>query len=263
MGPEAAREGRSSRIVVLTAGGFLGWTVVNGLISQLGPVVVIEEAPERKADIIKRRLRLGGPVATVGQVAFGVWQRMAAKRAETRIAEIRAKYGLDPNPRDGIAVYRVGSHNSEEARALLRKLDPDVVAVYGTRMLSRATLGAIDVPFINYHAGINPKYRGQHPAYWALAAGDKDNAGVTVHLVDAGVDTGGVLYQERVVFEPADTISTYQTLQAVTGVSLFARALEDAICGRLQTVEVDMASRNYLPPTIWRYCWNGLARGVW
>jgi hypothetical protein len=50
-------------------------------------------------------------------------------------------------------------------------------------------------PFINYHAGINPKYRGQDPAYWARVQGDAEHAGITIHLVDEGVDTGAVLFQ--------------------------------------------------------------------
>jgi len=75
------------------------------------------------------------------------------------------------------------------------------VAVYGTRILKPVTLKCASAPFINYHAGINPKYRGQHPGYWPLAQGDEENAGVTVHLVDEGVDMGSVLYQAQVKFE--------------------------------------------------------------
>ena len=254
---------RASRIVILFAGGPLGWSIVNGLAAQLGSITVIEEKPETKGEIIRRRLRIAGPVATAGQIALGVWQRLMARRAERRLVEIRARHGLDPDPSVHIAVHHVASHNSDEARSLLRQLAPAVVAVYGTRLLSRKTLQAIDAPFINYHAGINPKYRGQHPAYWALAAGDREHAGVTVHLVDEGVDTGGVLYQERVEFDPADTISTYQTLQAATGIPLLARAISDALEGKLAPSTVDLPSRNYLPPTIWRYLWNGVTKGVW
>ncbi len=263
MGPMEEHEHSQSRIVVMTAGGPLAWSVVNRLIQLLGPVTVIEETPETKKEIVKRRMRLVGPIETAGQVVFGVWQRLMTKRAERRIAEIRSMHRLNPNPRTDIKVFRVASHNSEEAREILRKLNPKVVGVYGTRLLSRATLDAVHVPFINYHAGINPKYRGQHPAYWALASGDSDNAGVTVHLVDAGVDTGSVIYQARVAFDPADTIATYQTLQVATGAPLFARAIDDVIQGRLKPITVKSKSQNFLPPTIWRYFWNGLTRGVW
>ena len=100
-----------------------------------------------------------------GQVAFGLWHRLAAKRVEKRLGWIRTQHGLDLNLPAGITLRRVASHNSDEMRTLLKQLDPDVVAVYSTRILSRKTLAVVDAPLINYHAGFNPKYRGQHPAY--------------------------------------------------------------------------------------------------
>ena len=155
------------------------------------------------------------------------------------------------------------SVNSPECRALLARLNPAVVGVYGTRILQPATLASVAASFINYHAGINPKYRGQHPGYWALAEGDAENAGVTIHLVDEGVDTGSVLYQTRVTFAPEDTIASYQHLQAAHAIPLFARAIEDAKAGRLVPRAVDLPSRQYFPPTLWGYLATGLSRGVW
>jgi hypothetical protein len=110
--------GRGARIVVLTAGGPLAWSVVNGLSARLGPLTVIEEQPETKGEIIRRRLRLVGPVTTAGQIAFGVWQRLTARRAESRLGKIREVHGLDPQMPKDIPVHRVGSLNSEQARAL-------------------------------------------------------------------------------------------------------------------------------------------------
>jgi methionyl-tRNA formyltransferase len=153
--------------------------------------------------------------------------------------------------------------NSPECHALLRELAPAVVAVYGTRILKRTTLEAVSAPFINYHAGINPKYRGQHPGYWALASGDAENAGITIHLVDEGVDTGAVLYQTRVTFAPEDTIASYQHLQAAHALPLFVRAIQDALAARLSPRHVELPSRQYFPPTIWGYLATGLTRGVW
>ncbi len=137
------------------------------------------------------------------------------------------------------------------------------MGVYGTRLISRKTLAAVDAPFINYHAGINPRYRGQHPAYWARVAGDEAHAGVTVHLVDTGVDTGAVIYQAPVRFAASDTIATYQHVQMVTGMKLLGDAIEDALEDRLVTYQPEAPSRLWFPPTIWQYAWNGAVKGVW
>lgn len=250
-------------IVVLTAGGDLAWIIINGLARALGPVVVIKEARETKAEIMRRRMRLMGVCAVLGQALFGLSQIFVRRRRRARAAEVIREQRLDARPNQNVFVYRVASVNSEQCRALLRDLSPSVVAVYGTRILKAATLSAADAPFINYHAGINPKYRGQHPGYWALANGDSDNAGVTIHMVDTGVDTGAVLYQARVRFQPEDTITTYQYVQAASALPLFARAIADALDGRLTPRLVDLPSRQWFPPTLWQYLVNGFSRGVW
>ncbi len=247
---------------MLTAGGVLANIVVNGLAARLGPLTVIEEKPESKAEVIRRRARKLGWITAIGQVGFGLAQRVLWPNSR-RIAEIRRTHGLDPAPPRQVTVHPVPSVNSTECRALLQSLAPGVIAVYGTRILKSATLAAVPAPFINYHAGINPKYRGQHPGYWALAEGDAENAGVTVHLVDAGVDTGDVLYQARVTFDSEDTIASYQYLQAAHALPLFARAIEDALQGRLAPRPIDLPSRQYFPPTLWGYLATGFTRGVW
>lgn len=253
---------QNHRIVVLTAGGALANIVVNGLVERLGPVTVIEEEPEAKGAIIRRRVRLVGWVATAGQIAFGMAQRLLFPNAQ-RIGEIWKAHRLDAAPPGNVTVHRVQSHNSDACRDLLRTIDPDVVAVYGTRIIRGTTLRSVAAPFINYHAGINPKYRGQHPGYWALAEGDAENAGITIHLVDEGVDTGAVLYQARVTFDPVDTIASYQHVQAAHAIPLFARAIEDALAGRLSPRTVDLPSQQFFPPTLWGYFATGVTRGVW
>lgn len=249
-------------IVLLTAGGPLANIIANGLAARVGAITVIEEAPEPKGQVIRRRARLQGWLTALGQIGFGLAQRLLWPNS-ARIAAIWNAHGLDPSPPHSLTIHRVPSVNSPECQALLREIAPAVVAVYGTRILKRTTLDAVNAPFINYHAGINPKYRGQHPGYWALAEGDAENAGVTIHLVDEGVDTGSVLYQTRVTFAPEDTIASYQHLQAAHAIPLFARAIEDAKAGRLVPRAVDLPSRQYFPPTLWGYLATGLSRGVW
>ncbi len=249
-------------IVLMVAGGPLSEIIVNGLTERLGSVTVIREVPETKVAVIKRRARLLGWPVALGQMAFGLVQRVFVK-GDVQCREIWVRYGLNPVPNQDVVIHEVPSVNSEACQVLLAKINPDVVAVYGTRILKKATLEAARAPFVNYHAGINPKYRGQHPCYWALASGDPDHAGVTIHLVDQGVDTGSILYQTRVAFSDSDSIATYQHLQAAHALPLFAQALNDAMQGRLNPKQVDLPSKHWFPPTLWTYLFNGVTRGVW
>ena len=100
-------------------------------------------------------------------------------------------------PAQGQTIIPVASANSPECVEKIAKIQPGVVLLAGCRMLSRDMLAKIPCPVLNYHAGIAPKYRGMNGGYWALASGDAQNFGTTVHLVDAGVDTGAVLRQAR------------------------------------------------------------------
>jgi len=133
----------------------------------------------------------------LGQLAFGLLRRLVQLRSAQWLGAIWHAHALNPEPpRSGW--QEIGSVNAPVCRQALRQFRPDVVVVYGTRIIRWRTLGALAAPFINCHAGINPKYRGQNGAYWARSRADDAHAGVTVHLVDEGVDTGAVLYQAKV-----------------------------------------------------------------
>jgi hypothetical protein len=253
---------RRGDVVLIVAAGELAERAVKHLSARFPGLVVLQEGPETKWQIIKRRTRLLGPIAAWGQVAAGLAIRLVARINMTRAREIRESDPLASGPR-GVRTLQVGNVNSQRCRRAMQLLKPKVVAVYGTRIISQATLDAVAAPFINYHAGINPKYRGQHPAYWARVAGDDENVGVTVHLVDKGVDTGEVIAQAAVEFSPKDNIATYQYVQLAAGMSLLAQAIRDALDGRLRTRRVNLPSKLWFPPTIWQYVWNGAVKGVW
>jgi methionyl-tRNA formyltransferase len=237
--------------------------LVNALFDHFGSITVLQENPESKLEILRRRARLIGWREAVGQAAFGVLQKLIARRSAARLKAIWSQHGLDPNPDVAVPLLEIGSVNSEACRHALRLLQPEVVVVYGTRIIKRETLQCVDAPFINYHAGVNPKYRGQNGAYWARRSADPAHAGVTVHLVDEGVDTGSVLYQACADFAPDDNISTYQHRQMGVALPLLIWAVEDALARHLLPRRVDLPSRQWFHPTLWGYLRTGITQGVW
>jgi methionyl-tRNA formyltransferase len=137
------------------------------------------------------------------------------------------------------------------------------VLVVGTRIISPTVLSSVGAPFINYHDGITPKYRGIHGGYWANAQGDLAKLGVTVHLVDPGIDTGDVLYQARLEPPAKDNYATFPYLQLVAALPLLQRAAQDAIAGSLAPQKADLPSLLWSHPTLWDYVATGLERGAW
>jgi folate-dependent phosphoribosylglycinamide formyltransferase PurN len=267
--PEASnhsriQEGRRPpRIAVLVAGGPLAHMFLNGLAARHPDLLILKEDPESKPYIVRRRARLVGWPAALGQACFGFLHKAITRRSAARLAAIWETHGLDPRP-PARGWQQIGSVNSEACRAALQAFDPEVVVVYGTRIIKPQTLGCVPAPFINYHAGINPQYRGQNGAYWARRNRDPAHAGVTVHLVDQGVDTGAVIYQAPVEFAPDDNIATCQHRQMATALPLMLAAIDDALAGRLRRHPTAAAlSRQWFHPTLWDYLRTGVTQGVW
>lgn len=253
-------------LAALTNGSPHSWIILRALVARFGPVTVLVEEKEPRGALLRRRIRRQGLLRVAGQLGFVALQRALAGRARRRIREILESRGLDPRPHPDCEVVPVGSVNSEACRAALVRVKPDVVIVFGTRILRRETLqalAALGAPVMNLHSGITPKYRGQAGGYWALAMGDPEHAGITIHLVDEGVDTGAVIAQAPFRPEPGDSFPTYFYLQADAFRPLVVQAVEDALQGRLRTWDPGLPSAQYFHPTLWGYLWTGLRRGVW
>jgi hypothetical protein len=250
-------------IVVVTEGGPHIWAIVNALADRFGRVAVILERPESKTALLMRRARRQGWLSAAGQLGTMVLVRLGKRFFARRAASIIEEAGLDVVPRAGQQIVEVPSANSPEFLAAIGRLRPAAILLAGCRLLSRQTLAALPCPVLNYHAGITPKYRGMNGGYWALATGDAENFGATVHLVDAGVDTGGVLHQARGRPGRGDNIALYALRLSALARGICIRGVEDALEGRLAPQTPDMPSRQWYHPTIWFYLWTGLRRGVW
>jgi hypothetical protein len=227
-------------------------------------VPVLLEDPASRLALLRRRARKLGLPTVVGQLAFraALVPALEAAGARRRRNIVRA-HRLDGSPIDG-ELHRIPSVNDPAARTLLRRLAPAVVVVNGTRIIAPETLAAVAAPFINTHAGITPFCRGVHGAYWALAEGRPDLVGTTVHLVDAGIDTGEVLAQATFRPGPEDSFATYPLLHTAFGIPLLLEAVAGALEGRLapRPSLAPGPSRLRSHPTAWGYVWRRLTRGV-
>jgi len=250
-------------IVFVTEGGEHIWAIINSLTDRFGPVTVVLETPYPKRELMRRRAKKLGWISVAGQLGTMVLIRAAKSLVSGGIERIIADEKLEIVPRASQEIVPVSSANAPELIDVVRKLEPAVMFLASCRLLSARTLAAIPCPVINYHSGINPKYRGMNGGYWALATGDHGNFGSTVHIVDAGVDTGSVLYQARGTPGKGDTIASYAMRQAAFSRDICIRAIEDVLAGRMTPIDTGLPSRQWYHPTIWQYLWTGIRRGVW
>ncbi|HWI17243.1 MAG TPA: methionyl-tRNA formyltransferase [Vicinamibacterales bacterium] len=102
----------------------------------------------------------------------------------------------------------------------IAELRPDFLFVWSyTMLLPDGLLAVARRGGVNLHAGSLPDYRGGHVLNWALINGERETA-VTLHVIDAGVDTGPVYAERRVAIEPDDDILSVHRKLIAAGSSL-------------------------------------------
>lgn len=254
------------KIVMISGPGEYPIMVYNYLIANgLEIERLIVEEPISTTIFLKRRIKKLGIINVLGQILNRVLIVPLLKiTSAKRLQEIKELGQLNTTPPKDNIVSKVTSVNSRECIELLQKIDPTIVVIVNTRILNKRTLSSIPGKFINIHAGITPKYRGWHGGYWALVNKDKENCGVTIHLVDEGIDTGGILYQGIIDPTPNDNYYTYPFVQLLTGLPLIKKAVDDALTNNLNPKKSEGTSDNdvYYHPTIWEYLWNRVFKNV-
>jgi phosphoribosylglycinamide formyltransferase-1 len=130
------------------------------------------------------------------------------------------------------ATFSLDCHENREARDLvmatwLEQHGVELVVLAGyMHLLTGPFLARFPGRIVNVHPSFLPSFPGAHPIEDALAAG-VETTGVTVHLVDEGMDTGPILVQEHVPVEPRETLEA--RLRAVEH-----RLLPATVAGLLQ-----------------------------
>jgi methionyl-tRNA formyltransferase len=114
---------------------------------------------------------------------------------------------LRPDPElvheDWLKLIEVDAVNSKSGREQLRGLEPDLVLLAGAPILRRKTIEIARVACINPHCGITPDFAGSSPFDWAIYERRFEDVGYTVHLVEPTVDSGPILHQERIAWDPS------------------------------------------------------------
>ena len=249
-------------VVLIARAGESTWILYNALSKQFN-VHVLLESPPSKRKVIRSRIRRLGAVRVFGQLLFQFMVVLPLSRFSAgRRKEIVQEFGISVKPPPASETSGITSVNASATWSLVKSLSPRVIVINGTRILSKATLNAFNIPVLNTHVGITPKYRGVHGAYWALANKDPQHCGVTVHLVDTGIDTGGILHQALITPTKKDNFSTYPTMQMAVGSTLLQKAIEEVIEGNARTISDTGDSKRWYHPSLVEYLGNLIRLGV-
>jgi methionyl-tRNA formyltransferase len=125
----------------------------------------------------------------------------------------------------GLPVFTPESMKSPQAIADFQSLDLDAACVvaYG-QILKPEVLAAPRLGCFNLHGSLLPRWRGAAPIQRAIMAGDRET-GVQIMRMTEGLDEGNILLGEVMPINPDDTSATLAERMAVTGATLWTRAL--------------------------------------
>jgi methionyl-tRNA formyltransferase len=127
----------------------------------------------------------------------------------------------------------------------LSRFAPDLILVNSYSMiLGEDVLAVPRHGAVNVHGAMLPAYRGANPTEWAVINGER-STGVTIHMIDAGIDTGPIVAQRPVPIQFEDTwLDVRRRVQAATEV-LLAEAIPAILAGKAKAAVQDGGGRHW------------------
>lgn len=125
-----------------------------------------------------------------------------------------------------------------------------VVSLFFSQILGKETIAIPKMGCLNVHPSLLPEFRGSNPVYWALAE-NRSKTGLTIHVIDQGIDTGSIIRQIEVPILPEDTHHSLYLKIAMLGSPVLRDTLQ-AICRSRQIVSTEQPHKDvktYSKPT--------------
>jgi methionyl-tRNA formyltransferase len=137
------------------------------------------------------------------------------------------------------------------------------VVAYG-QILPKAFLESFPLGVLNVHASLLPRHRGAAPIHRSILDGDQIT-GISIMLLDQGMDTGPVLSQRETPIGEVDTFGTMHDKLAGLGAELLHETLIAWAAGRIRPCPQNEALATYAPPVAkeeLRIDWSRSARSI-
>ena len=168
--------------------------------------------------------------------------------------------------KNDVEFHYTNSINLKEWEQVLEKKGSDLaVAILWVRIIRDHVIKTAKHGFLNYHAGLLPRYRGNACQTWAILNGEKEQ-GMTVHLMEPGrLDSGPVIIQEKIEIKEMDTVGSLIKVINTRGIDLIVQAVEKIYTGDYTPVRQDKSQAMYCYPRLPRdgeIDWNNSAEEI-
>ena len=167
--------------------------------------------------------------------------------------------------KNNLPVFAPESAKSPEVAEQIKSLAPDlaVVAAYG-QILPNELLEIPRYGFINIHPSLLPKYRGASPVQSAILKGETET-GVTIMLMDAKMDHGAILAQEKISIADDEDTPSLLARTAELGAKMLPQVIADFIAEKIKPQEQNHEAATFtkiLKKEDGQIDWNKSAREI-
>ena len=158
------------------------------------------------------------------------------KLRSTAVKEFSSGYGLK--------VLQPEKLKEEAFVNELRSLNANLQIVVAFRMLPEIVWRMPELGTFNLHASLLPQYRGAAPINWAIINGEKET-GATTFFIRHEIDTGEIIFSEKVQIMPDETFGELHDKLMETGAELVLKTVRAIASGPLQTTTQSLLVKDH------------------
>ena len=179
-----------------------------------------------------------------------IWTRLsealdkgaAAKRAGSKQTQALRSLG-------NVQVLEVTDIHASASIDAVKAFAPDLGLSLAAPILRKSLFGIPRLGTLNLHKGKLPDYRGMPPAFWELW-NDEDHVGCSIHWVEEGLDTGGIVRETRIDRQRYSSVRGLQLRLDEVGIGLMREAVCDVLQGAPSRRDQPAGGATYRKPTL-------------
>jgi folate-dependent phosphoribosylglycinamide formyltransferase PurN len=202
---------------------FLNTFMKNGI--RLSGLVVEDKRSGKNWTRLRKKIRKDGFPTAMRRLFHVVFLKLF-RRTPVHLAE-----------KMGIPVYHFQKFNSQECMDLLAKQDIDLLTIASAPILKEGVFTTARLGCLNAHPGWLPAYRGIGANAHAMKNGD--SPGVSIHFIDAGIDTGRIICREKIPVRRGDTVAKINDRSVARGAELMCGVIESIRKNALKMPQID------------------------
>lgn len=221
-------------------------------------VIICEKNNGGTKAFLKRSAKKYGYWRVFGQILERLWYKFTQQKNDNAFLQqlVNEKAIEDTINANSSKIHRTDNYESPETLGVIKADAPDLIVIHTPYWVGKRVRAIPPLGVMGGHPGITPDYRGIHSPFWALYNNEPQKVGYTVFWVDAGVDTGDIIFQGKIEPSQGDsyiTLSWKGMVEICRHQIEIAKTLSTGMEVARRKIEHVDESTNYPHPTIWQY----------